>query len=244
MNYFKRIVSRIAAKVLESDYPNYRFDVTTFCEKVRKRGFIPKNILDVGANKGTWSERAWKVFPSAHFTLIEPQIEMKPFLDEFCEKHNANWINAGAGAEEGSLPLTVVPDTVSSSFTISGDDAINNSFERRVVPVTTLDAVCRNSIGSIPEMVKLDVEGFEYEVLRGSGTLLGKSELILVELVFIGENLGARKFHELVNFMADVGYKGYDFTSFEFRPYDGALGLCEMAFALDSGILRTHKEWR
>ena len=96
-------------------------DLVSFFLNLADRGFRPKHILDIGANRGKWSREAYRVFPECSFTLVEPQIEMKPKLDAFCRVcPNAKWINAGAGAQDGVLPFTVVPDTVSSSFAYPG----------------------------------------------------------------------------------------------------------------------------
>ena len=41
-------------------------------KKLQSFGFEPKNILDIGANKGKWSlEVKKKLFPNAEYTLIE-----------------------------------------------------------------------------------------------------------------------------------------------------------------------------
>ena len=40
-------------------------------QKLKSFGFEPKNILDIGANKGKWTlEIKKKVFPKAEYTLI------------------------------------------------------------------------------------------------------------------------------------------------------------------------------
>lgn len=243
MSIIQQTLNRFGYKLIKNEtFP--KGNLTQFCQDLANKEFIPKNILDVGANKGFWSGNVKKTFRSSRFTLIEPQIEMKPYLDKFClETPNAQWINAGAGAMEGELNFTVIPDTVSSSFSISEEDAKKSGFQQRLVPLVTLDKVSSETIGAIPEMVKLDVEGFEYEVLKGASTLLGKTELILIEVVFFGEHKNAKATHEMFGIMADFGYRAYDFTSFEHRPYDGALGLCEIAFAKTDGFLRSYSGW-
>lgn len=244
MSIIHNLLGRFGYKLVRKEkFP--QGDLLYFFNSISNRGFKPQHILDVGANKGVWSRAAKKVFPYSKFTLVEPQFEMAPYLDQFClETPGSRWINAGAGATEGELLFTIVKDTVSSSFAISEEEALKLGLEQRSVPVVTLDSICRDTIGAIPDMVKLDVEGFEYEVLKGSETLLGKSELILVEIVFFGEHKNAKQVHEMFGIMNDYGYKPYDFTSFEHRPYDGALGLCEIAFARRSGFLRSHEGWR
>jgi FkbM family methyltransferase len=219
-------------------------NLAAFCANISARGFYPRRILDVGANKGDWSREVKTVFPNALFTLIEPQIEMRMFLNRFCaETKGSRWINAGAGAFEGELRLTVCADTVSSSFLVTDEEAIGSRLPQRLVRVITLDSVCRDVLAAIPEIVKLDVEGFEHEVLKGSQTLLGKTELFLLELTFFSPRTNAKTFYEMIAIMADYGYFIYDFTCFERRPYDNALGLCEAVFARDRGYLRSYMEW-
>jgi FkbM family methyltransferase len=219
-------------------------DVQAFCEGLRDRGLVPRHVFDVGANRGDWSRAAREVFPDADYTLIEPQIEMRPSLERFCaETKHARWINAGAGAEQGEMKITVFPDTVSSSFAITDAQAREWGLEQRAVPIVTLDAVAAE-LGAVPEMVKLDVEGFEQEVLKGSASLLGKTEIFLLEMALLRPYAGSMPFSESVAHMAEIGYRPYDFTSFQHRPYDGALAICELAFAREDGLLRSHLDWR
>lgn len=244
MKIAHKILSRFGYKHISNEkFPNG--SLYHFLNHISELGFIPEHIFDVGANKGLWSTIAKSVFTNSKFTLIEPQIEMAPYLDRFClESPGSKWINAGAGSKEGEMLFTVVSDTVSSSFSISKEQASKDGYEQRIVPIITLDSVCRDNIKAIPDVVKLDVEGFEYEVLQGSSTLFGETEIFLLEVVFFGAHKNAKKVHEIFSIMYDFGYVPYNFTSFEARPFDGALGLCEVAFAKTNGLLRSHKAWR
>jgi FkbM family methyltransferase len=234
-----RTVNRLGYDIVSFKKTN----LATFFSSVAARGFKPTHVLDVGANKGNWSRTVRAVFPEATFTLIEPQIEMATDLERFCaETPGARWIAAGAGAVPGELKFFVCPDTVSSTFQMTEEKAKQYGYTQSTVPVVTVDDVCRD-ICAVPELIKLDVEGFEDKVLNGSQTLLGKTELILLELVFFGLRSGSKTAAEMIQIMADFGYVLYDFTSFQFRPYDGALGLCEAPFAKANGLLRSHAGW-
>lgn len=237
------VFHRVNYRVIHRDkFP--KGDLLTFCRNIARRGFYPRHIVDVGANKARWSGKARKIFPQATFTLIEPQIEMKPYLDRFCATaKDSRWINAGVGSANGTAIFTVHPDTVSSSFTNTKEEAAENGWQQREVPVITLDHLCTNVIDCIPEMVKVDAEGFEYEILKGAQTLFGKTELFLLELPFFAPRPQGLSFDQMIQIMADYGYKPYDFTTFQRRPYDGAPGLCELAFAKEQGILRSYHGW-
>ena len=219
-------------------------NVTSCLLNLAERGFEPRHIFDVGANEGRWSRCARRVFPKCGISLIEPQVEMKNYLDEFCSRNEGyRWILAGAGAEEGELPFTVSPNTVSSTFTFSQEEAIAAGFERRMVRVVTLDSVVRDNEGVIPDIVKVDAEGFEAQILQGAKMLLGKTELFFLELHLFGDKPNPSGFVEMTAAMDDVGYVPYDFTWFGKRPYDGAIGLCEVAFARKDGALRSYLGW-
>jgi len=217
--------------------------VYSFCAGLAGRGFRPKLIMDVGANRGDWSREALEVFPDAMFVLVEPQSEMAPHLQRFCsETPKSRWLQVGAADFEGELQLAVAPDTVSSSFRVSQEEAERYHWKPRTVPVRTLDSICRE-LGSMPDIVKLDVEGYEDKVLAGAKTLVGEVEIFLLELTLFGVKSAAMRFDEYVSLMNELGYQFYDVSGFQRRPYDGALAICEIAFARADGTLRSFEGW-
>jgi Methyltransferase FkbM domain len=78
--------------------------------------------------------------------------------------------------------------------------------------------------------VKLDVEGFELEALRGGASLFGRTDVFLIEVAlyrFVDRPL----LHDIVAYMASKGYFVYEIAGFIRRPYDGAVGLMDLCFA-------------
>lgn len=57
----------------------------------------------------------------------------------------------------------------------------DEKLETVTVPVRPLDALCQES-EITPEVVKIDVEGFELEVLKGAEIVLGNAKLLLLEV--------------------------------------------------------------
>lgn len=237
-SWYRSIVDKLRYRITHgTKFP--KGDLLSFMLEIAKRGFEPSHIVDVGANHAKWSRWTHKVFPDAQYTLIEPQTELGPYLDAFCRRcKSARWIAAGVGSQMGTLPFTVRPDTVSSSFVPSAEEALRSGHERRMVPVMTLDHLVENEIHAIPDIVKVDAEGFEVEIIQGAQSLLGKTELFLLEAHFFGSTDNPCRLGPLINMMADRGYAPYGFTTFYRRPRDRALLLCEIAFARENGILR------
>jgi FkbM family methyltransferase len=204
-------------------------------------GFRPRHIVDVGAHRGLWSRDARSHFPGCAFTLIEPQAELAGELERFCaENPGSRAIIGGAGSEPGTLELVVKRhDPEGSSFAFDRDQARRLGLERRPVEIVTLDQVCAGA--APPELVKIDVEGFELEVLEGASTLVGVTELFFLEVSLLdlrGDHVARPGFHEVVERMAALGYDPFDLTDLIRRPRDGALALVELAFARRSGPLR------
>lgn len=92
--------------------------------------------------------------------------------------------------------------------------------------VKTLDEIAA-SVG-IPDLVKIDAEGFDLRVLAGASDLFGKTEIFLVEAAVCGnyDNSVA----EVLNFMSAAGYRLLDITDLNRSPKHGVLWLVELAF--------------
>jgi FkbM family methyltransferase len=223
-------------------------DTRAFLEGLAARGFAPASVLDVGAHRGEWSRMARAIFPGARFVLLEPQREWAGALDAFCGEPagaggGAEWLAAAAGAESGESILAIDPAGGGSSLLPGAEGAAAMGAEARRVPVVTLDSIYAENARPLPALVKIDVEGMELEVLRGAQSLLGSAELFVIEAALYRYRAEQATFAELVAFMAGLGYLPYDFPWFLRRPLDGALGLCDVAFARDGGALRRSDRW-
>jgi FkbM family methyltransferase len=234
-----RLVPEWEIKALKAHNP--RMD---FLLRLARRGFKPTHIIDVGANLGSWTRDAHQVFPDCAFTLIEPQIELKPLLDPLCARlKNSRWIMAGAGETNGELAFTIGKQLDGSSFSVTEEQAKTEGRERRVVPVVTLDSVCEKLVPPAPEIVKIDAEGFELSVMRGARRLIGMTELFFLEVPFLGSEPDD-SFLGMVSFMHENGYEPYDITEYIRSAGSENLGAVEMAFAKRDGVLRSaFSEW-
>ena len=211
-------------------------NITSFLQDVKARGFYPKSVLDVGASDGSWSRIAKREFPDASFLLLEPRPYLQNKLENFCREYpKSHFKMVAAGAVTGSLRMTDW-DTGSTLLSVPANDA--PVFD---VPIVTCDELFQAD--PVPDLVKLDVEGFEIEVLRGATSLFGKTELFIIEVGMDRYGTARPMAYEVINFMASHDYHLYDIPGFIRRPYDGAVGLMDICFALDDGLLRrnSHK---
>jgi FkbM family methyltransferase len=228
----KRFGYRLSS--LESGQPAYGLD--GFFSLMKRRGFAPKHVIDVGANKGNWTRTAIKFFPEAYYSLVEPQDALKIHMQDLIDGgYKIRWINAGAGDKSGSLPFAVSSRDDSSSF-VPGQLQDQSIPQLPLVRVMTLNEIAAESGAPPPDMVKIDAEGFDLRVLAGGSELLGKTDVFLLEAMICQrsyENTLAR----VIERMAAAGYRLVDFTDLERSPKDGVLWLCEAAF------LRNDSRW-
>ena len=176
-------------------------------QKLKSFGFEPKNILDIGANKGKWTlEIKKKVFPKAEYTLIEA-IDYEE-LDNLSDKHdNINYKNILLDEIEHFVTWYEKRNTGDSLFkenTGYFDDCIE--IKRSA---TTLDLVFNKN--EVFELIKIDCQGAEIPILKGGNRLIQKSSVIILEVPFMGEyNIGAPNFYEHINYMENIGYRVFD----------------------------------
>jgi len=53
-----------------------------FFPLLRRLGFAPRHVVDVGAHRGTWTRAAFKYFPNAVYTLVEPQDHLRSYSQD------------------------------------------------------------------------------------------------------------------------------------------------------------------
>lgn len=237
----KRWLSGFRWKLITSTkkYPNA--DLHACLANVKKRGFEAKHVLDIGANQGRWSGQCEIVYPKATYTLIEPQSEMKRPLDQFCQQANhAKWLQMGVSNEKSVLPFIVYEDQVSSTFDFDSSQKIRDC-EVREIEVTTVNDLIRTGICEVPDILKIDAEGYEARILESADLALGKSELVFLEAQLFNDSSDCCLLN-LVNLMDGFGYACYDFSWFGRRVQDQAVALCEVVFALKDGQLRANQD--
>jgi len=215
-----------------------------FLEDVQARGFTPQGIIDVGANRGNWTRMAMSIFPHARVLMIEPQNEMKHSLEELCRSfESVEYVQAGAGKESGELVQTIWEDLAGSSFLPEvRDDKLANGKQRKT-PIVTIDDLLNERKSFIPDLVKLDIQGFELEALKGATSAFGKTQVFILETSLYHFFKDMPTTADCIMFMAERGYELYDVTEFLRRPLDGALGQIDLAFALREGTLRSSDRW-
>ncbi len=169
-------------------------------------------IIDIGSNKGQFILLILKFFPKIKIYSFEP---IKEFFEKqknlFNFRGNILFFNYGIGSKNKNLNFFITERADSSSFlTINKLGSYNNDYlvkEKRNIKIRNLDQILKNKNLKKPALIKIDVQGFELEVLKGAKQILTKVDYILLE---VSKN---RMYHkqpierEIVNFLKRKKFK-------------------------------------
>lgn len=173
-------------------------------------------IVDVGANRGIFAKKILKAGWTGSIVSFEPlPDEHADLLAE--AKDAANWLVAARcalGDAGGEASMEIAGNSVSSSLLRMKDEhvaAAPGSAPTKVitVPVSRLDE--RPEVPSTGEIfLKIDTQGYELNVLKGSAGLLGRVPGILLEASLASLYEGQPLLREVINYTHDLGYDAYD----------------------------------
>lgn len=213
----------------------------TLFTNIKKMGFSPNHIFDIGANHGTWTRETLTYFPDAYFTLVEPQEWLKPSFQDLLDANSKIAYHAvGAGSENGSFKFTIVDRDDSCSFRYTEEEAYKLGYKQVDVPIITLNDLVKSNNLPIPDIVKIDAEGLDIEVLKGAFELFGKTEIFMVEAGVVIKEFD-NSFLRMINFMDENGYRLFEITDLN-RPFAlKVLWLVELAFVKKNGIIDSYE---
>lgn len=145
-----------------------------------------ETFVDVGANIGAYTILASKVVKSKSISFEPLPETIKRLRDQIQINEIQDYVsirNQGVGDKEGQLFFTNNNDTI-NKVCLAGD--VQNTTK---VNVTTLDAELENDK---KYFFKIDVEGFEYNVIQGGVNVLGSDNTfaLIIELNDSGEEFG------------------------------------------------------
>jgi FkbM family methyltransferase len=221
-NFFARKMKKSSSEIstLVSDL-NYALKIIKNC------GLEPKFVVDVGAHKGTWTAEVQNIFPDSKFLLIEPQ-ELP--ISNNLMANNVTWMRIGLGPTDEVATFYNNMRTDSSSFTVNNPKRVIDQSE---ISMRRLDTLIAEYKLKIPDIVKLDCEGYDIEVLKGFGNLLGKIPFIFMECGVSNPRF-KNNIVKSVSFMESHNYRLVNVGEAARLGPSWAMWNAELLFALDN----------
>ena len=223
----KEFIQRFEVPSMESSLGN-----------MRRLGFQPAGVVDIGAYKGEWTTMARSIFSEATFLMLEAQESQREVLETVKRQAPASvdYRIALLGAESRENmefhEYDVAPTGASVLSAQSGAPA-------RVAhrKMETLDGVLSRAGFRRPQFIKIDVQGYELEVLKGGKEALAAAEAIVMEVSLIELYKDNPLMHEVVAFMREHRFQCYDIPTLMRRPSDRVLWQVDMIFVKEGSPL-------
>jgi len=177
---------------------SYEFDVKEIYEKLAKES---KVIVDVGSNIGRYTILGGFANPNSKIYSIEPESDnYKILLTNIAlnKLHNIIPMHIALGKEKETSKLYKSDER--KNYGGHSFAYIVNPSDFEVVNVNSFDNLFKDEEEQI-DLIKIDVEGFELEVLKGMQLFLSEHRIKNM-LLEIDEN----KYQEVVSLLENYGY--------------------------------------
>lgn len=212
--------------------------LSALLKQLKARGYKPSVVYDIGAYEGYWALDFLKIFEGVPVYMIEAQQTKEPFLKVLCDKQpNLHYAIALLGETAGVAVHFEENETASHVNTPKQNEKTNRITD-------ALDLLVEKNNFPLPDFLKLDVQGYELEILKGGQKALANAAFCLLEVSLLDVGAGGVPLlKDVINFMDENGFCAYDISQFIRRPFDKALWQIDMLFVKkDSGYI-ADKRW-
>lgn len=182
-------------------------------QKLLRSGRI-HTVIDVGANQGLYALTAARWLPAGRVIAFEPvegeasKLSRNISLNRY-SNITVEHLAVGARVEEASIFIALSGMGAYSSLRPPAEDVTAETVTARV-PVTTLDAyVAEKRLPSV-DLVKVDVEGGERDVLKGSDQVIDTFRpTFMVEVEDRRSRQWGYRAREIIDLLTDRDYRWY-----------------------------------
>jgi FkbM family methyltransferase len=164
----------------------------------------PKVIYDIGACVLHWTRHAVRRWPAAQIFLFDGAESSKPYfqqsgllwhIDVLCDRDD-KWVDFYEDSENPG----------GNSYYRETTGAFTEEHLRRTDGMT-LDTIVATRGWPLPDLIKLDIQGAELDVLKGSPNCLNNCTDVILEAQHVQYNEGAPLASDVISFMHESGFR-------------------------------------
>lgn len=175
---------------------------------LKKSGFEPKVIYDIGACVLHWYTEAKMVWPDAQVVVFDAMDNVEFLYNEKNIPHHMGVLSDEDGKEVKFYQNDTHPGGNSYYREIGCENGKYFPVEKYIVKTThRLDTVVERMGLPLPDLIKIDVQGAEMDILRGAPNTLAHATELIVELQNTQYNEGALLAHESLPLIEAMGWK-------------------------------------
>lgn len=177
--------------------------------------YVGSNVVfDIGANIGQFAQELRSVGFTGKIISFEPQSSAHGKLSIAASSDSA-WIvhsRVAVGDREGEIKINIAGNSVSSSvlpmLDAHSSAAIGSAYvSNERAPLIRLDSVAAQYIDPDSRcFIKIDTQGFEWQVLEGANDTLCRSRGVILELSLVALYEGQRPWRDVIDRMEAEGF--------------------------------------
>jgi len=195
--------------------------------------YLPKRVLDIGANLGQFYNSFTNIFPNIEILSIEGN----PKCEEFLKIVNPNYKMCMLLDTEKEVSFYT--QTSEGNNSVCGGSSIykettpfyKNPHEVKI-KTTTLDSIVNPT--TVYDYIKIDVQGAELDVIKGGLHTILNSSFLQLELSILKYNEGAPLIGDIISFLNPLGFKVFDIGSLNY--WNGKLNQSDFLFINDNKL--------
>ena len=215
-------------------------NINVSLRRLKELGFYPKNIFDVGAFQGEFAKLCFTIWPETKIVCFEPLYDKYVLLDSWSKKDNRLKAIYGLVGEQDRDTVKFNESETASSVL---DEHLSIDFKCSFKNMRTIDTCINEFQLTPPNLLKIDTQGYEYQVLQGFDSNLSHVDVILAELNHIDIHKDVKLAEEVIALLYSKGFIIYDITEIHRRPSDHAIWQTDFIFVKKDSFLRQSKKW-
>lgn len=186
------------------------FELSYLLTTIKKNNNI-NTLIDIGSNKGQFSLIVKDYFTDIDIHSFEPLIEEINIQKKILGKKNINYYNCALGSKYSEKNIFITSRRDSSSILKPNSNISKNykTEEIRKIKVNVLDEIFYNKKLLNPILLKLDVQGYELEVLKGAKNFLNNVKFIITEISFRKIYEKQAMSYDLINYLKTYNFEIY-----------------------------------
>lgn len=163
-------------------------------------------IYDIGAFRGEWSNFLNRTsLKNKNFYLFEANEENEKYLEKLNFKYFFG-ILSDANKEVNFYSRVSTGD----SYLVEQTNLYKENIKSVVKKTITLDEIVKKKNLPLPDFLKIDTQGSELDILKGSQKSISKCSLIYLECPIIEYNLGAPNLNDYIKYLNSINFVPYD----------------------------------
>jgi FkbM family methyltransferase len=187
-------------------------------------------IIDGGAHLGATVDAFRAIAPKAKLHCFEPDKTLVTELQtRFAEDSDVHVIGAALGEQPGTAAFNINASRPTNSLLPTARGLQSDlqdlcvTVEQVTVPVVSIDAYCDQEGLKQVDIIKLDLQGYDYHALLGAKNVLQGARVVLVEVLFTEIYQGCHLFPDVLRLLGEQGFRLFTLSGIHYGASDELL---------------------